>query len=155
MKSTNAATQEKMPGDPPQAVVLPLRVSHPLAQPTPLDTTPARVLVLPILRHARGPPESPCPQHVREERCRLLGRQQRRPLAVLQNRPPSPQQPPQPRLPLPGHGGLAPSLLIQLCLLNLQHTNLRSVVSLPWSDLQLGTLPFPIHNPLFFSHEKM
>lgn len=60
MKSMNAATWEKMPGE-PRAVMLLLRVSHPLAQLTPQDTTMARVQVPPALRHARGPPESPCP----------------------------------------------------------------------------------------------
>lgn len=59
MKSMTAATREKTPGE-PRAVVLLLLASHPLAQPTPQDTTPASVQVPPVLRHARGPPESPC-----------------------------------------------------------------------------------------------
>lgn len=58
MKSMSAATLEKTPGE-PRAVVLLLLASHPLAQPTPQDTTPASIQVPPVLRHARGPPESP------------------------------------------------------------------------------------------------
>ena len=129
MKSINAATRQKMPGE-PQAMVHLLRVSH-LAQLTPQDTTLARVQMPPALRHTRGPPESPCPNSIGEERCHLFLCQQPQTLTVLHDRPALPQKPTQPCLLLRSHGGLALSLLIQLFLFNLKHTNLSSVVSLP------------------------
>lgn len=115
MKSMSAATLEKTPGE-PRAVVLLLLASHPLAQPTPQDTTPASVQVPPVLRHARGPPESPW--WGGKEPCASSSK-----LKVLHDRSAPPQQPAQPCWLLPITG--KPQGRREICLL------CRFLVALP------------------------